>query len=148
MTGAGPGRGWRRCVGRRQDEIVIAGSVVKRFIKIPPRGESGGKRGPGGLVDPCAQLVPHHKHTAIKAGDTGFEDEKIDTESSSYLGLTVSSSRCHDHNFDPIPTRDNYALDGIFRSTKKMANLEFVSKFNERRITRKSQLASIEAHEK
>ena len=75
-------------------------------------------------------------------------DEQIDTVSRAFLGLTVSCARCHDHKFDPIPTRDYYALAGIFRSTKTMANLEFVSKFNERRITRRNQLAAIEAHEK
>ena len=34
------------------------------------------------------------------------------------LGLTVACARCHDHKFDPIPTRDYYALAGIFRSTE------------------------------
>src|SRR4026209_1338345 len=74
-------------------------------------------------------------------------DEQIDTVSRAFLGLPVSCARCHDHKFDPIPTRDSYALAGIFRSTKTMANLEFVSKFNERRITRTARLAAIEAHE-
>ncbi len=75
-------------------------------------------------------------------------DEQIDVVSRAFLGLTVGCARCHDHKFDPIPARDYYALAGIFRSTKTMANLAFVSKFNERRITGASQLAAIEAHEK
>jgi hypothetical protein len=44
-------------------------------------------------------------------------DEQIDVTSKSFLGLTVSCARCHDHKFDPIPTRDYYAMAGIFRST-------------------------------
>lgn len=44
-------------------------------------------------------------------------DEQIDVTTRSILGLTVSCARCHDHKFDPIPTRDYYALAGIFRST-------------------------------
>nr|MBC8291380.1 DUF1549 domain-containing protein [Planctomycetota bacterium] len=44
-------------------------------------------------------------------------DEQIDVVSRSVLGLTISCARCHDHKFDPIPTRDYYALAGIFRST-------------------------------
>ena len=44
-------------------------------------------------------------------------DEQIDVVSRAMLGLTVSCARCHDHKFDPIPTRDYYALAGIFRST-------------------------------
>jgi hypothetical protein len=44
-------------------------------------------------------------------------DEQIDTVSRSFLGLTASCARCHDHKFDPVPTTDYYALAGIFRST-------------------------------
>ena len=75
-------------------------------------------------------------------------DEQIDVVSRAFLGLTVGCARCHDHKFDPIPARDYYALAGIFRSTKTMENLAFVSKFNERRITGATQLAAIEAHQK
>jgi hypothetical protein len=45
-------------------------------------------------------------------------DEQIDTVSRAILGLTVSCARCHDHKFDPISTRDYYALAGIFSSTE------------------------------
>lgn len=61
-------------------------------------------------------------------------DEQIDTIGRAFLGLTVSCSRCHDHKFDPIPTRDYYALAGILHSTRSMENLGFVSKWNERSI--------------
>jgi hypothetical protein len=44
-------------------------------------------------------------------------DEQIDVVSRSVLGLTISCARCHDHKFDPVSTRDYYALAGIFRST-------------------------------
>jgi len=44
-------------------------------------------------------------------------DEQIDVIGKSILGLTISCARCHDHKFDPIPTKDYYALAGIFKST-------------------------------
>jgi len=44
-------------------------------------------------------------------------DEQIDAMSQGMLGLTVACARCHDHKFDPIPTKDYYALVGIFTST-------------------------------
>jgi hypothetical protein len=44
-------------------------------------------------------------------------DEQLSTTSIAFLGLTVGCARCHDHKFDPIPTKDYYALAGIFRST-------------------------------
>ena len=34
------------------------------------------------------------------------------------MGLSLGCTHCHDHKFDPIPTRDYYALYGIFKSTK------------------------------
>ncbi|MCA9151496.1 MAG: PSD1 domain-containing protein, partial [Planctomycetales bacterium] len=43
--------------------------------------------------------------------------DQIDVLCRSVMGLTVGCARCHDHKFDPIPTRDYYALAGIFRST-------------------------------
>ncbi len=45
-------------------------------------------------------------------------DEQIDATSVAFLGMTVACARCHDHKFDPIPTKDYYALAGIFRSTE------------------------------
>src|SRR5687768_14973114 len=48
-------------------------------------------------------------------------DEQIDVTSRAFLGLTASCARCHDHKFDPIPTRDYYALAGIFRSTQTLS---------------------------
>src|SRR4029079_5041210 len=43
-------------------------------------------------------------------------NDRIDTVSKGFLGLTVACARCHDHMFDPIPTKDYYALHGIFSS--------------------------------
>ncbi len=45
-------------------------------------------------------------------------DEQIDTLGRAVLGMTLGCARCHDHKFDPVPTRDYYALAGIFRSTR------------------------------
>jgi mono/diheme cytochrome c family protein len=44
-------------------------------------------------------------------------DDRVDTLTRGFLGLTVACARCHDHKFDPIPTSDYYALAGIFSST-------------------------------
>jgi hypothetical protein len=50
-------------------------------------------------------------------------DEQIDVVTRGVLGLTVSCARCHDHKFDPIPTKDYYALAGIFTSTDNASGL-------------------------
>lgn len=44
-------------------------------------------------------------------------DDRIDTLTRGFLGLTVACARCHDHKFDPISTRDYYSLAGIINST-------------------------------
>lgn len=44
-------------------------------------------------------------------------DDRIDVVSRTFLGLTVSCARCHDHKYDPIPTRDYYSLYGVFVNT-------------------------------
>ena len=45
-------------------------------------------------------------------------DDRIDALTKGLLGLTVSCARCHDHKFDPVLTRDYYALHGIFASSE------------------------------
>ncbi len=47
-------------------------------------------------------------------------DEQIDVIGRSVLGLSIACARCHDHKFDPIPTKDYYALAGILRSTETL----------------------------
>lgn len=44
-------------------------------------------------------------------------DDRIDTLSRGFLGLTAACARCHDHKFDPITQKDYYGLAGIFAST-------------------------------
>ena len=45
-------------------------------------------------------------------------DDTIDNVSKTFLGLSVSCARCHNHKFDPIPTKDYYALYGFFNSSR------------------------------
>ncbi|MGB0581723.1 MAG: DUF1553 domain-containing protein [Limisphaerales bacterium] len=45
-------------------------------------------------------------------------DEQIDVITRGFMGLSVSCARCHDHKFDPVPTKDYYSLAGILLSTK------------------------------
>jgi hypothetical protein len=47
-------------------------------------------------------------------------DEQIEAIGRAFLGQTLGCARCHDHKFDPIPTKDYYALAGILRSTKSL----------------------------
>ena len=46
-----------------------------------------------------------------------FLDDVTHHVGQAFLGLTVGCARCHDHKFDPIPTRDYYRLQAVFSTT-------------------------------
>jgi hypothetical protein len=86
-----------------------------------------------------------HKLTAttfLQLGNTNLEeqdkkqlrmdvvDEQLDVITKGFLGQTVTCARCHDHKFDPIPTKDYYALAGILRNAHAMEHAN-VSKWVE-----------------
>src|SRR5262245_6754326 len=50
-------------------------------------------------------------------------DDKIDVVSRGLMGLTVSCARCHNHKFDPIPTRDYYSFYTIFSNSREPKKL-------------------------
>ncbi len=56
-------------------------------------------------------------------------DEQVDTIGRAFLGMTIGCARCHDHKFDPIPTKDYYAMAGIFLSSKTVEHAN-VSKWH------------------
>lgn len=43
--------------------------------------------------------------------------ERIDLVSRGLMGMTMMCAQCHDHKFDPLSTKDYYALYGIFDSS-------------------------------
>jgi len=40
--------------------------------------------------------------------------DRVDTTSSTWLGLTMGCARCHDHKYDPLTQRDYYAMMAYF----------------------------------
>lgn len=65
-----------------------------------------------------------------KQFDMDVADEMINVTTRSMLALSVGCARCHDHKFDPIPTKDYYALAGIFRSSELRNGLRRRPRFN------------------
>lgn len=74
-------------------------------------------------------------------------DDRVDTFSRGFLGLTVSCARCHDHKFDPIPTIDYYSLAGVFNNTRSaispFAPADIVQQFQQSQQTIKQLDAAI-----
>jgi hypothetical protein len=75
-------------------------------------------------------------------------DEQVDTLGKAFLGLTLGCARCHDHKFDPLPTRDYYSLAGIFKSTKTMENHSVVAVWQERPLADSATIARRDEHRK
>ena len=50
--------------------------------------------------------------------DMDVVDEQLDTIGRGLLAQTIACARCHDHKFDPIPTRDYYAIAGILKNAQ------------------------------
>jgi len=44
-------------------------------------------------------------------------DDRIDVVTRGAMALTVQCARCHDHKYDPIPTKDYYSLYGVFHGS-------------------------------
>ncbi len=53
-------------------------------------------------------------------------DDRIDVLTRGTMGLTVSCARCHDHKYDPIPTKDYYSLYGVFASSVEPRDLPLI----------------------
>jgi mono/diheme cytochrome c family protein len=57
----------------------------------------------------------------LGGGERGRQDALDDlvmTTSLTFMGMTVSCARCHNHKFDPIPQKDYYRIQAVFFSTR------------------------------
>src|SRR5262249_31261427 len=55
----------------------------------------------------------NHSPVDIRQDECERIDNKVDVFSKTFLRLTVSCARCHDHKFDPIRAQDYYAMSGF-----------------------------------
>jgi hypothetical protein len=61
------------------------------------------------------------EHTGMSvAAETrqAWLDDVTHTTAATFLGLTMECARCHDHKFDPLPTKDYYRLQAVFATTE------------------------------
>ncbi len=77
-----------------------------------------------------------HAVVDTRQDETERIDNRIDVMSKTFLGLTVSCARCHDHKFDAITQKDYYALAGFFISSgQRLARFETIE--SEREVAQK-----------
>jgi hypothetical protein len=76
-------------------------------------------------------------------------DDMVTTTFHTFQALTVNCARCHNHKFDPIPTRDYYKLTSVFRGvtfgTRTVAPAEDIAAYEQRVKPLKAELARLRA---
>jgi hypothetical protein len=60
----------------------------------------------------------YYDNGAVEITRADERHDRVDAVSRGMLGLTVGCARCHDHKYDPIPTKDYYSLAGVFLNTE------------------------------
>lgn len=58
-----------------------------------------------------------HSPVDIRKDETDRLDNRLDVMTKTFLGVTVTCARCHDHKFDAISQKDYYALMGFLISS-------------------------------
>ena len=58
-----------------------------------------------------------HSPVDIRKDEADRFDNMIDVMSKTFLGVTVSCARCHDHKFDAISSKDYYSLSGFLQGS-------------------------------
>ena len=62
----------------------------------------------------------------------------VNTTGSVFLGVSLGCARCHDHKYDPIPTRDYYSLEAFFAPVRiEPVPLPFTSYENPKDLERR-----------
>jgi len=59
----------------------------------------------------------YYDNGAVEVTHADERHDRVDVVTRGFLGLTVACARCHDHKYDPIPTKDYYSLAGVFANT-------------------------------
>jgi hypothetical protein len=68
---------------------------------------------------------------SVPKGEHDMIDDRIDAITRGFLGMTVTCARCHDHKFDPIPTRDYYSFYGIVANSAEPVEYPLLRKEDE-----------------
>jgi mono/diheme cytochrome c family protein len=78
-----------------------------------------------------------------------FLDDVTNSVGETFLAQSLQCCRCHDHKFDPVPTRDYYSIQAVFAQTQLVERpaaflpAENVAGFEEKRFIEKKREAYI-----
>jgi len=109
---------------RYRDYVIRAFNEDKpydRFIREQIAGDELYPGNPEALIATGFLRMGPWEHTAMSVEAVTrqmFLDDVTHSTAATFLGLTLGCARCHDHKFDPLPTRDYYRMQAIFSNTE------------------------------
>jgi hypothetical protein len=110
-----------------------------QFIREQIAGDALGQDAATGFLVTASVLLPGQigKGRCFDSlGASGFMDEIVNNICQTFLGLSVGCARCHNHKFDPISSRDYYAMQAF------VAGVEYEDReINNRESETRKQLA-------
>ena len=92
-----------------------------RFIKEQVAGDELYPKDPDALIATGFLRSGPWEHTGMSVEAVTrqmFLDDVTHATAATFLGLTLGCAKCHDHKFDPIPTRDYYRMQAVFSTTE------------------------------
>ena len=93
-----------------------ADTPYDRFIREQLAGDALGADAATGFLVTASVLLPGQigkDAPSIRLARQDSLDEMVTNIGQTFLGLSVGCARCHDHKFDPITSRDYYAMQAF-----------------------------------
>jgi len=89
---------------------------------------------PDATQDDILATAFNRLHGHLMEGGIVLEEYRVEyvadrthTFGSAFLGLTMECARCHDHKYDPLPTKDYYSLSSFFANIEESGLIAFFS---------------------
>ncbi|MFK7741596.1 MAG: DUF1549 domain-containing protein, partial [Planctomycetota bacterium] len=104
-----------------QDDVpydqFVREHIAGDLLAMPRRDADGNDES---IIGTAAWWFVEQTHAPVDAMQHQADriDNQIDVLGKAFLATTVACARCHDHKFDPIPTRDYYRLFGYVQSSR------------------------------
>ncbi|HVW37871.1 MAG TPA: DUF1549 and DUF1553 domain-containing protein, partial [Pirellulales bacterium] len=109
---------------RYRDYVVRAFNADKpfdQFVREQIAGDEIDPRNPELLVAVGFLRMGPWELTAMEVAKVArqrFLDDVTNSVGETFLAHSLQCARCHDHKFDPVPTRDYYAIQACFAATQ------------------------------
>ncbi len=123
-TGGGSNDYERPHAWRYRDYVIRSFNQDKpydRFIHEQLAGDELDPNNPEYLVATGFLRMGPWEHTSMSVEAVTRQewlDDVTHNTATAFLGLTMNCAKCHDHKFDPIPTRDYYRWQAVFATTR------------------------------